>query len=118
MEPLANNGTLRLPLKTAGLHDSESTLDQPADPVSTTSLSPSTTPTSTATLLETSEAAPAQTSSLVQVDPVDEDKEKPPSDGDDDDHQDDGQHRGGLLGAWDWLTEKLDGLWDKLTGSS
>ena len=32
MQPVPNNGTLRLPLSPAGLHDAESTLEELADP--------------------------------------------------------------------------------------
>ncbi|KAI0803627.1 alkaline-phosphatase-like protein [Xylaria sp. FL0064] len=35
MEPVPNNGTLRLPLKVVGLHNDEMELEQPEDPVST-----------------------------------------------------------------------------------
>ncbi|KAH6887999.1 alkaline-phosphatase-like protein [Thelonectria olida] len=44
IEPAANNGTLRLPLKPVGLHESEDTPEEPEDPVTSSKPQPTTEP--------------------------------------------------------------------------
>ncbi|ORY60504.1 type I phosphodiesterase/nucleotide pyrophosphatase [Pseudomassariella vexata] len=130
MEPKPNNGTLRLPLKPIGLHDSETVLENLDDPVSAykPSSSSSALPTSTAvesvtgvmsiSPVETSSAADASEGppTSIGVDPVDykPKEQQPPSDEKEGDAD---SKAASIKHAWDWLTGKLDDLWSKLTGS-
>ncbi|EPE03931.1 ectonucleotide pyrophosphatase phosphodiesterase 1 [Ophiostoma piceae UAMH 11346] len=71
IEPKANNGTLRLPLAPVGLHDSESTIEEPADPVPAYTIESSTSVGKTTTASTTASTSVATTSTAtVGVDPV------------------------------------------------
>jgi len=120
---MPNNGTLRLPLSPIGLHDDDegSAIETPPDPVespkATGSAAGSQSP-NTALTMEpstisptTSTAAAAATTESVVVDlsPMPTDAI---GDEDDNDEQMDDKHS-----FWDWLTDKIGGVWDKITGS-
>jgi hypothetical protein len=126
MEPMPNNGTLRLPLKPAGLHDSETTLAEPTDPVPATSssaepssvdLEPSS-PVVEVSPIEASSAADVNEGppKVVGVDPVMADpKEQQPSGDNGGEDGDDTPES--VADFWDWLTGKVDDFWSSLTGS-
>jgi hypothetical protein len=106
-----NNGTLRLPLKPIGEHKDVDTPPTPEDPVPTN-------------------VAPADDNEPIKsVKPP-----TPPSDSSDDDadgsdddkgdqHQGDDGKDGGDKGKgtgksfWQWITDKVDKMWSKITGS-
>ncbi|KAL1844980.1 hypothetical protein VTK73DRAFT_1392 [Phialemonium thermophilum] len=119
--PMPNNGTLRLPLKPVGLHNSPDTgLDTPPDPVdvSTNTVPPAS-------------ASSSKPSHSVLVDPV------PPADtssasvpvatptpiptgepGETEEGGDAGENDGeDKHGFWGWLTDKLGVWWNKISGS-
>lgn len=122
MKPMPNNGTLRLPLKTVGLHEPGSALEDPAEvdtftiaePEQTTSqaavtVDPVATPTQTTQAAVTVNPVdtPAETTAAaVGVDPVDTPGEGGESDND---------KTSALLEYWNWLTDKLDELWSEIT---
>lgn len=124
---MPNNGTLRLPLKTVGVHDAETVLEKPQDPEITPTAQVSATAALTVSPVATSAAADnhERPPTSIGVDPADE--HKTPSDGgadgddksppEDDKDGKDGKNANPLSHAWDWLTNKFDDLWNKLTGS-
>ncbi|KAH9995464.1 Phosphodiest-domain-containing protein [Xylariaceae sp. FL0662B] len=131
VKAMPNNGTLRLPLTPVGLHDPETVLEEPADPVPTeaeedpateymsilpiqTSPTPESTP--SPVTADPVDDKPESSSSPVAVDPIDEKPEEPaPSNGDD-----------GKSGtSWwqtvqdslQWVEDKISGFFDKISGS-
>jgi hypothetical protein len=129
---MTNNGTLRLPLSPIGLHDSDeegSAIDTPPDPVDVATL-PSTSAVSSyasfatgtfatpatisfsESILKPSTASIATPSNTAEVNLPPEPSADP--DGNDEDG-DDGVDPSASF--WDWLTGKIDQIWDKLTGS-
>ncbi|KAK3365266.1 Phosphodiest-domain-containing protein [Lasiosphaeria ovina] len=145
IEPVQNNGTLRLPLTPIGLHSggnpgTES--NSPPDPVvaTTTAASSSTitasgqTSTSspvksivvdpivaTATIAKSS-SSPASTapSNTIGVDLPKPEPTEHPSGGEDDPGVDDGEDTDEDVGNrsfWDWITDKVDKIWGKISGS-
>ncbi|KAK9420944.1 putative Pyrophosphatase/phosphodiesterase [Seiridium unicorne] len=124
MKPIPNNGTLRLPLKTVGLHDSETLLEEPADPVPTATAEDVATGVMSISPVETSSAADPneQPPTAVGVDPVDPLKEpetNPAEDNDGGSEEGDEQPKEfkSWQDYWDWLTGKVDDLWHKITSS-
>jgi hypothetical protein len=132
MKPMPNNGTLRLPLKTIGLHAPGAGVQEPEVPtytqtsttteavaaaVSTSSTTTSTTAVSTtASPTAESTSLPAASTATVGVDPVDVPVEQPPSEGSGE--SDDGNKSTSMLSEyWDWITGKIGDLWTNLTGS-
>lgn len=136
LTPMPNNGTLRLPLSPIGLHDPDSEgsgVETPPDPVDvltyTSSAAVSLPSPSPAPTLEASSsaisnpaseapsaaasttAAPASTttSSAVEIPPA-------PT-GDIGDEDDGDENFSSTHSFWDWLTDKISGVWDKITGS-
>ncbi|KAI1194285.1 alkaline-phosphatase-like protein [Nemania serpens] len=79
MEPIPNNGTLRLPLKIVGLHSDEAVLEQPEDPVSTSTSEAAAT--GVTSILPTATATPSSTQKpttvSVGVDPVEGEPKRP-----------------------------------------
>lgn len=129
LSPMANNGTLRLPLSPIGFHETPDTgLDTPPDPVETVSrvstspvavtstLDPqptleSTVPTTGSTEIPTVvTSATTPSVDLPEVTPTDN-----PSNGNDD-GEDDNDSDEGEQGLWDWFKGKLDEWWHKVTG--
>jgi predicted AlkP superfamily pyrophosphatase or phosphodiesterase len=125
IEPQPNNGTLRLPLKPVGSHDAENQQEPPADPPSPAETShptkfvhperptipgaPAPNPTPTPVLTVDQPTMPSKPSST-QTDaaqPTHAAKE-----GDEDESVE-----GAIKGWWDWFTDKVGGVWDKITGS-
>ncbi|KAI1872279.1 hypothetical protein JX265_001603 [Neoarthrinium moseri] len=123
MDPMPNNGTLRLPLKTVGLHDTESAPERPADPEpSPAAAEPTTTEDSatgvmTISPIEASSAADPDEGppTAVGVDPSEPPQEQSPDDGNE--GEEDEPSFDSLSDYWDWLTGKLDDLWSKISGS-
>ncbi|KAB5546877.1 alkaline-phosphatase-like protein [Coniochaeta sp. 2T2.1] len=134
LTPMANNGTLRLPLSPVGLHDPDSEgadIETPPDPVEGSTYTSSSgvgvdyTPTSTGTSLsmEASSAPPSAESSPAATGT--EDNAASPTDlppvevtppdtiGDEDD---DDENMSETHSFWDWLTDKISGVWDKIKG--
>ena len=122
---MPNNGTLRLPLDPIGVHKSPDTgLETPPDPVdatsspapasSVTSITESTKPILVNPISTTTPAATTSTSSSksVAVDLPGPSPTEEPGNGDEDEDDGDVVHN-----FWDWLTGKIDQLWDKITSS-
>lgn len=129
MQPQPNNGTLRLPLKPVGIHDSENQQETPADPPP-----PETTIHPTEFVHPTRPTKPEASSSspsVVSVDrptrpPKPTSTEVPAAEPTKDSGKDDGGEEEGngdesvgdkVKGWWDWFTDKVGGVWDKITGS-
>ncbi|KAI1488935.1 ectonucleotide pyrophosphatase/phosphodiesterase family member 1 [Biscogniauxia mediterranea] len=123
IEPMPNNGTLRLPLQVVGLHDPETVFEEPEDPVPVSSVT-ATSDDQTAgmiSILPVATSSPSQESSpseepspIVEVDPVDE----KPDDSDSDDESNSGSWWDNIQNTIDWVKNKLDGFIDKLTSTS
>ncbi|KAI1472372.1 Phosphodiest-domain-containing protein [Daldinia caldariorum] len=131
MKAMPNNGTLHLPLKIVGLHDAETALDEPADPVVPESTS-SSTDVATAAMsilpVQTSSEVP-QPSAAAGVDPnpesvantttpdpaADKPQEQSPPSGEDDKAESEGPPSW-WGNAWDWVKDKFDGLVDAVKG--
>jgi hypothetical protein len=115
ISPAPNNGTLRLPLKTIGLHSDQHTgLDTPADPVEAV-------PVSTSVSLEPS-VTPTKS---ISVDKPTPEPIEQPSDADgngdsDSDSSDDqsatNKIQSSITEFWDWFTGKISHWWDKVSG--
>lgn len=120
MKPMPNNGTLRLPLKTVGFHDAETTLEEPEDPEPSATAEDIATGVMSISPIETSSAADAneQPPTAVGTDPVDapEDVESPTGDVNDN-NDDEPKEFKSWQDYWDWLTGKVDDLWHKITSS-
>ncbi|PNY27182.1 pyrophosphatase/phosphodiesterase [Tolypocladium capitatum] len=123
MVPKPNNGTLRLPLKPIGTHKPDDRPEQPADPPHPSTAEPPTAgpskhperPTRPATPTQHERPTPSPTPPQTQ-------EPAPPSDGNDknqgdDDGKDSGSIKDKVKGLWDWLTDKVGHLWDKITGT-
>lgn len=144
MQPVPNNGTLRLPLSPLGLHDSESTLEELPDPEEETSsgddehlatgmmsilpvdaLSTATSEEDLATGLMS--ILPVETSPAIQVNPVpvDDDVGHDEKEDDNDDEEDveeeEDDEKDGKKhwweNAWTWVSDKVDELIETVTGS-
>lgn len=133
MQPIPNNGTLRLPLSPVGLHDSESPLEELPDPAETPTNDNdgqmatgmmSILPVETYSLTSEEDLAtglvsilPVETSSQGETDPTDDEAETQPvsDDDDDDDEGDDSKHW--WENAWDWVSDKFDSLVGTIKGS-
>lgn len=125
LTPKPNNGTLHLPLRPVGLHDTQDTgLDTPPDPedvmsstVAVSSETPAAKPTKSVLVNPISTpASPAGTSAATSAgagtpgpSPTGNESGSEAGEGDDDEDA--------VQSFWDWLTGKVDELWDKLTGS-
>ncbi|KAI1080459.1 Phosphodiest-domain-containing protein [Whalleya microplaca] len=131
MKAMPNNGTLHLPLEPVGLHDPETVLEEPADPVPTeaeedpateyvsifpikTSSKPEATPPPVA--VDPVDDKPESTSPPTAADPVDEKPEEPaPSGG--------GGEKSGaswwqkVQDSLDWVEGKIGEFINKFTGS-
>lgn len=127
LAPMANNGTLRLPLSPVGLHDIDSEgsgIETPPDPVDVSTYTSSdaayTSPSSVESTVEPSAAlsqpaaSPSSTTTTHTVLPP-PDPTPPDAIGDEDD---DDENFTQTHSVWDWLTDKIGDLWDKITGSS
>ncbi len=111
LNPMPNNGTLRLPLKPSGQHKDEDTPPVPDDPEET----PVEAKTSPATKTVTPDAGKTTAARISPTPSPSGDK------GQHDDNHDDGDDDGvlgAIKGAWDWVTEKIHGAWDGITGNS
>ncbi|KAI8966409.1 Phosphodiest-domain-containing protein [Daldinia sp. FL1419] len=128
MKAMPNNGTLHLPLQIVGLHDPETVLEEPADPVKPETTSTADVVTGAMSILpvETiSEVVGAQPSMTVGVDPipepvVDEPQEQSPPSEDADKPEDDDKNeessKSWWESTWGWVKDKFDGLVDKVKG--
>lgn len=128
---MPNNGTLRLPLSPIGLHDVDEDgpdIETPPDPVDSSTYSSSVPDSQTlsmaptmklSTVLSGGVAVPSSTSSTATAATTTNSVavELPPAptesigDEDDGDEEMDQTHS-----FWDWLTGKITGVWDKVTG--
>lgn len=137
IEPKQNNGTLRLPLKPIGLHKPEGGVEEPADPVSSYTLpaapsTPSPAGTSPPVGVDTVEVKPTS-SHPITVDPVglkptatrpitvnpapSQPTDQAAGDGGSDDTGAEGNDEKPKKGLWGWFTDKIEEIWDKITGS-
>ena len=125
MQPQPNNGTLRLPLKPVGSHDAENQQETPADPphpetTHSTQFVHASRPTkivaSSSIVVGVDEPTGSPTSTSTEVPAAEPTKDggKPEGDG-----KDEGSGSVGdtVKGWWDWITDKVGGLWDTITGS-
>lgn len=114
--PKPNNGTLRLPLSPLGTHQSEDTLEEPQDPVPAYTTSQTSAPAATSSSPAADSATPTP-EKTIQVDPprpsATDDAEE--SEGADEDAIQKGKEA--MIGIWDWITDKFDKVWNKITGS-
>lgn len=121
--PMPNNGTLRLPLKTVGLHGPDSQVDEPADPDTATSVD------TTLSVGETPAVEPTKslgvdpvTTKSIGVDPVNTESigaDPVPTQPTGDDNDDDTETlKDKFQGWWDWLSDTVEDLWDKVTGNN
>ncbi|KAF7535942.1 hypothetical protein G7054_g4967 [Neopestalotiopsis clavispora] len=126
MKPIANNGTLRLPLKTVGLHEPDTALAEPEDP-DTSAVTAESAPISTSSVATTAaaestaqptEQSTEQSTATVGVDPIEppQETEVPTTDNASED-EDEPKEFKSWQDYWDWLTGKVDDLWSKLTSS-
>ncbi len=132
MKPVPNNGTIRLPLSPVGLHDSQSTLQELADPEETPTVDekPATGMMSilpVGTFSTTSEDLATGLMSILPVETSSTDSDaasadadtQPVSDeGDDEEEKDEDEYDGPWWeNAWNWVSDKLDELVETVTGS-
>ncbi|KAF6812665.1 ectonucleotide pyrophosphatase phosphodiesterase family member 1 [Colletotrichum musicola] len=114
--PKPNNGTLRLPLSPLGTHQSEDTPEEPQDPVPAYTTSQTSAPAATSSPPAADSATPTP-EKTIQVDPphpsATDDAEE--SEGADEDAIQKGKEA--MIGIWDWITDKFDKVWNKITGS-
>ncbi|KAI0125133.1 type I phosphodiesterase/nucleotide pyrophosphatase [Xylariales sp. AK1849] len=119
MGPMPNNGTLRLPLKTVGLHDDPATtLEELPDPYPSGTAEDHVTGVMSISPIETSSAADANEGppTAVGVNPVDDEHQAQPPSGES--GEDDGDKEvNSISDWWDWFTGKVSDTWSKLTGS-
>jgi hypothetical protein len=115
LTPNPNNGTLRLPLKPVGLHSPETATSEPLYPVDpTVTTDPETDAISISPIEASSAADPNEAQpEFVGVDPVEEEGQKPPGEGDDKDKGANEEDKGGF---WDYLFGKLEGFKDWISG--
>lgn len=147
MQPKPNNGTLRLPLKPIGLHDSDSATEEPADPetsrpavasAATASASSVEKAETTTTTAQNPTSTPpigvdpvkATTSSkALGVDPVvasssskalgvDPVETGPPERPHPNEDPEETHHFNSITELWDWLKDKAGHVWDKVRGGS
>uniref|UniRef100_A0A8H7NL24 Uncharacterized protein n=1 Tax=Bionectria ochroleuca TaxID=29856 RepID=A0A8H7NL24_BIOOC len=114
LEPAPNNGTLRLPLKTVGIHKPEDTPEVPQDPVTTTK----------APEKPTTSAKPQPTTTTASGSKEDSKKPDHPGEGggdkpshDDGGDKDEGEDDSSGNGLWSWIKHKVGSIWHKITGS-
>lgn len=122
MTPKPNNGTIRLPFKTVGIHDTGAKIEEPEDPPASSAAT---------TQQPTHFVHPTRPLPIPSEHPTGHDRPtipkpsttgEPSSDGNagDDGGSDDSfkdKVTDTVKGVWDWLTDKVGGIWDKITGS-
>ncbi|CAJ2504276.1 Uu.00g116700.m01.CDS01 [Anthostomella pinea] len=114
MDPVPNNGTLRLPLKTVGVHDPETVYEEPEDPVPTsTSEDLATGMMSILPVEHTAIEEPSPTPEASPVDDTPEESEPPTGD----DEKSSGSWWDHVTNTVDWVKNKLDGFIGKIKGS-
>jgi hypothetical protein len=133
MQPKPNNGTLRLPLKPVGLHSPGTTIEQPADPVSSYTLPVSSASIGIDTVVPVLTTAASITQQLT-VDPVNSEVVARPTTStttvsvttpgeptgqpaNDDSKTPVEKATEAAKSFWDWFTDKVDEIWDKITGN-
>ncbi|KAI1392126.1 ectonucleotide pyrophosphatase/phosphodiesterase family member 3 [Hypoxylon trugodes] len=125
MKAMPNNGTLHLPLKIIGQHDSDTVFEEPADPVPsepepTETASKEGTATQAMSILPVgTNSEAAEPSSTVGVDPVvDEPTEESPPPPNNEDGEDKNESGGSSWwqDTWDWVKDKVNGLVDTVKG--
>jgi hypothetical protein len=138
LTPKPNNGTLRLPFKPIGTHESEDEPKIPEDPVTSYSVTstssqaaktktierpsvppkPTTTTTTSASSSSSSAVESKQltsattTSSLAAGTPTQKPEDQDGNSGDDEAPPDK------LQSIWDWFSDEIDKVWHKITGGS
>lgn len=116
---MPNNGTIRLPLQTVGLHDAETILTEPEDPVPVTESALVATGVMSILPIETNpivnpDEPPA---TAIGVDPIDDSGNSEPSEDEGTDESEEPTGFKSWQDYWDWLTGKVDDLWHKITSS-
>ncbi|KAI1337106.1 ectonucleotide pyrophosphatase/phosphodiesterase family member 1 [Xylariaceae sp. FL0016] len=126
MEPVPNNGTLRLPLKVVGLHDPDTVFEEAEDPVPISTVEPSATGMMSILPIELTATAKTTTAAVAPsagVSPVEETPERP---SEPEKPADKGKSGGSwwdkvqdtLDNALNWVKDKANGFVDKVTGGS
>lgn len=127
IEPRPNNGTLRLPLKSTGLHRPEDYPEAPEDPAierpTVPALADPARPTAPPNSNKDSSGKPPPAPPADEKKPpASEDKEQPPPPPPSDEKGQGGgqdgegdKHKGGFLGGiWGWMTDKVHKVTDKV----
>jgi hypothetical protein len=126
IEPKPNNGTLRLPLKPKGTHRPEDTPEVPEDPEPDRPKLPSATDPARPTIPGKADDKASSTKEAVSKTEAPKPEppkpkptsEKPPAPHGGAKDGDDGKSEGGIKGVWDWFTDKVNKVWDTITGSN
>lgn len=133
LTPSPNNGTLRLPLKPVGLHDSVPAVDTPPDPVTSYTITHTSAPSSsTSVLLSVSTDStkslgvdPVATGAVSNPVGIDPPSEPNPADEEDKNLVDSISGTAGDIlewakdkfgKAWSWTTDKAAEAWEKIHG--
>ncbi|KAL8387426.1 hypothetical protein RB595_009911 [Gaeumannomyces hyphopodioides] len=118
LAPVSNNGTLRLPLKPVGLHSPESPIEEQVDPVTSAASTSSAVPSSVSSPPPPTKSVGAASTVTITASGTRPTETTPPdkgeSAGDDDKHKTTGQK---VQELWNWVTGKIEHIWDKITGS-
>ncbi|SPN99740.1 related to nucleotide diphosphatase [Cephalotrichum gorgonifer] len=124
--PASNNGTMRLPLRPLGLHGADDFAEPVYDPTPTAGggttkligvdpVDPSD-PVSSVLDKETGTGATAATTAPAAPAGEGETGEGETTEKEDEEEIDEAESK--IKGLWDWITEKIGGIWDKVSGSS
>lgn len=122
LDPSPNNGTLRLPFKPVGLHEDMPAVEVPSDPVTSYTITPSTSPTPTpvpspSKALGVDPVVTGDTSSPIGVDPPSAEGDKDLLGSVEDSAKDILDWAKDEFGkAWTWTKDKAGEAWDKIQG--
>ncbi|KAI1764441.1 ectonucleotide pyrophosphatase/phosphodiesterase family member 3 [Hypoxylon sp. FL1150] len=111
MKAMPNNGTIHLPLRVVGLHDPDTSLEEPADPVPSVATQADTATGMMSILPVATNSKVPEPSSTVGVDPLVEPEEPPKGD------EDESDGASWWQDTWQWVKDKFDGLIDKVKGT-
>ncbi|XXH02738.1 hypothetical protein Hte_009123 [Hypoxylon texense] len=117
MNSMPNNGTLHLPLRIVGLHDPDTALEEPADPVQSAAAEGDDATGMMSILPVTTTSESPKPSSTVGVDPVVDPEEPSSPSQSDDDGEGESDGSSWWQGTWEWVKDKFDGLINKVKGT-
>lgn len=121
LTPAPNNGTLRLPLKPVGLHDDVPAIEVPSDPVTSYTITPTSTSTPASTPAKTLGVDPVVTNDTSGSVGVDLPKEPSLEEEADEELLDAAKDwwewaKDSFGKAWSWTTDKAGEAWGKVKG--